>query len=100
MQNNSSPGAAGSNKHKALITYCEGCWITSLDPGGMTADGGVINQSIEANVTDVHDLYSTYGEFMATGDDPTMNQNSSLLYGEVRRGADRNRRVNRAVNPT
>jgi hypothetical protein len=76
-------GNAGSLKHKALITYCEGCWITSLDNGAMSADGGgVIQQSIEANVTDVHDLYSTYGEFMATGNDPTLGQNSSLLYSE------------------
>ena len=75
-------GQAGSQKHKALITYCEGCWITSLDNGSMAADGGVISQSIEANVTDVHDLYSTYGEFMATGNDPTLGQNSSLLYNE------------------
>ena len=75
-------GAAGSQKHKALITYCEGCWITSMDHGEMSADGGIIQQSIEAQITDVHDLYSTYGEFMATGNDPTLGQNSSLLYNE------------------
>lgn len=95
---NRAPGQAGSNKHKALITYCEGCWITSLDPGGMTSDGGVINQSVEANVTDVHDLYSTYGEFMATGNDPTLGQNSSLLYGTAT--SNRTRSVNTAVDPT
>ncbi len=95
---NAAPGKDGSQKHKALITYCEGCWITSLDPGGMTADGGVINQSIEANVTDVHDLYSTYGEFMATGNDPTLGQNSSLLYGTG--NANRARAVNTAVDAT
>ena len=78
------PGAGneGSQKHKALITYCEGCWITSMDHGEMSADGGIIQQSIEAQITDVHDLYSTYGEFMATGNDPTLGQNSSLLYNE------------------
>jgi hypothetical protein len=77
-----APGKAGSNKHKALITYCEGCWITSMDHGEMSADGGIIQQNIEAQITDVHDLYSTYGEFMATGNDPTLGQNSSLLYNE------------------
>jgi len=77
-----APGAEGSQKHKALITYCEGCWITSMDHGEMSADGGIIQQSIEAQITDVHDLYSTYGEFMATGNDPTLGQNSSLLYNE------------------
>ena len=76
------PGDAGSQKHKALITYCEGCWITSMEHGEMSADGGIIQQSIEAQITDVHDLYSTYGEFMATGNDPTLGQNSSLLYNE------------------
>ena len=75
-----SAGDAGSQKHKALITYCEGCWITSMEHGEMSADGGIIQQSIEAQITDVHDLYSTYGEFMATGNDPTLGQNSSLLY--------------------
>lgn len=77
-----APGQTGSQKHKALITYCEGCWITSMDHGEMSADGGIIQQSIEAQITDVHDLYSTYGEFMATGNDPTLGQNSSLLYNE------------------
>ena len=77
---NGEPGTAGSKKHKALITYCEGCWITSMDHGEMSADGGIIQQSIEAQITDVHDLYSTYGEFMATGNNPTLGQNSSLLY--------------------
>ena len=75
-------GTVGSQIHKALITYCEGCWITSMDHGEMSADGGIIQQNIEAQITDVHDLYSTYGEFMATGNDPTLGQNSSLLYNE------------------
>lgn len=75
-------GKANTTKHKALITYCEGCWITSMDHGEMSADGGIIQQSIEAQITDVHDLYSTYGEFMATGNDPTLGENSSLLYNE------------------
>tara|TARA_Y100001970_G_C14225233_1_gene855242 strand:- start:1221 stop:2126 length:906 start_codon:yes stop_codon:yes gene_type:complete len=72
----------GANKHRALITYCEGCWVTSMDFGEMSADGGIIQQSIEATATDVHDLYSTYGEFMATGNNPDAGQNSSLLYTE------------------
>ena len=79
---NGAAGTAGSQKHKALITYCEGCWITSMDHGEMSADGGIIQQSIEAQITDVHDLYSTYGEFMSTGNDPTLGENSSLLYNE------------------
>ena len=53
-----------------------------MDHGEMSADGGIIQQSIEAQITDVHDLYSTYGEFMSTGNDPTLGENSSLLYNE------------------
>ncbi len=82
----------GNNKHRALITYCEGCWITSMDFGEMSADGGIIQQSIEATATDVHDLYSTYGEFMSTGNNPDAGQNGSLLYTPY--GTDGARTVN------
>lgn len=68
------------NKHKALITYYEACWITSIGMGSFAAEGGIITQSIGASVTDVHDLYSTYGEFMATGNDPTIGQGASIIY--------------------
>ena len=94
------PGKPGSQKHKALITYCEGCWITSMDHGEMSADGGIIQQSVEAQITDVHDLYSTYGEFMATGNDPTLGQNSSLLYNERAATADRSAGENAAAGGT
>lgn len=73
-------------KHKALITYYEGCWITDMPFGDFSADGGIISQNIQAKVTDVHDLYSTYGEFMATGNDPTIGQGASILYSNY--GAD------------
>lgn len=69
--------------HKALITYFEACWITSMSNGTFGADGGLLSQSISGQVTDVHDLYSTYGEFMATGNDPTIGQGSSLIYSGV-----------------
>jgi hypothetical protein len=70
--------------HKALITYFEGCWMTDVGFGAISADGGVITQSVSATATDVHDLYSTYGEFMSTGNDPGLGQNSSLLYNTAR----------------
>jgi hypothetical protein len=66
--------------HRALITYYEGCWITEASFGGVTTDGGVISTSCNFDITDVHDLYSTYGEFLATGNDPTINQGASILY--------------------
>ena len=69
-----------SQKLKAILSYYEGCWINSM--GGVTAsaDSGMITQSIGADFTDLHDLYSTYGEFLPTGNDPTLGQNGSLLY--------------------
>ena len=71
--------------HKALITYFEGCWITDMGFGTVSTDGGIISQNISASVTDVHDLYSTYGEFMATGNDPTIEQGASIIYDSVTR---------------
>lgn len=76
--------AVSQQKHKALITYFEGCWMTDIGFGDISADGGVITQSVSATATDVHDLYSTYGEFMSTGNDPGLGQNSSLLYNASR----------------
>ena len=67
-------------KHKAIITYFEGCWMTSVGFGDLDAAGGIIASDVSAQVTDVHDLYSTYGEFMSTGNDPTIGQGSSIIY--------------------
>jgi hypothetical protein len=85
-------------KHKALITYFEGCWMTDIGFGDISADGGVITQSVSATATDVHDLYSTYGEFMSTGNDPGLGQNSSLLYSTAR--SDTARAVANPAGPT
>lgn len=85
-------------KHKALITYFEGCWMTDIGFGDISADGGVITQSVSATATDVHDLYSTYGEFMSTGNDPGLGQNSSLLYSTAR--SDTARTVANPAGPT
>lgn len=84
---------ASTAKHKALITYYEACWINSMGLGTFGTDGGLITQSVTASVTDVHDLYSTYGEFMATGNDPTLGQGASLIYEGIGNfnGVDANR---------
>jgi hypothetical protein len=74
-------GTAGTGqKHKAIITYFEGCWITDIGFGDVAADSSIISQSMTVSVTDVHDLFSTYGEFMSTGNDPTIGQGASILY--------------------
>lgn len=90
--------ATSKQKHKALITYFEGCWMTDIGFGDISADGGVITQSVSATATDVHDLYSTYGEFMSTGNDPGLGQNSSLLYSTAR--SDTARTVANPAGPT
>ena len=89
--------ALSQQKHKALITYFEGCWMTDIGFGDISADGGVITQSVSATATDVHDLYSTYGEFMSTGNDPGLGQNSSLLYNAGR--VDQARSVANPASP-
>jgi hypothetical protein len=93
-----------SQKHKAIITYFEACWLTEVAFGAMTTDGGIIGQSCSASVTDVHDLYSTYGEFMATGNDPTLGQGASIIYSglggnSLTVGADRNFGGEQPANP-
>ena len=40
----------------------------------MTADGGMVTESGDAQVTDVHDYSSTYGEFLGSGNDPSRGQ--------------------------
>ena len=40
-------------------------------------------QSISAAAQDVHDLFSTYGEFMPSGNDPTIGQVATLRHNNV-----------------
>jgi hypothetical protein len=53
--------------HKALITFYEGCWLHNIDVPARSADGGILSESASIGITDVHDLFTTYGEFLATG---------------------------------
>lgn len=74
----------GNNqKHKAIITYFEACWMISVTGSNFTADAAVTAESISAAVTDIHDLFSTYGEFMPTGNDPTLGQVGSIRYNGI-----------------
>lgn len=65
--------------HKAIITYFEACWFTSLGHS-IGKDTVMIEESVGADVSDVHDLFSTYGEFMNTGNDPSIGQQGSIRY--------------------
>ena len=57
--------------------------MTAVTGANVTADASLMNESITAAVTDIHDLYSTYGEFMPTGNDPTLGQLGSVRYSNL-----------------
>jgi hypothetical protein len=65
--------------HSAIITIYEACWFTSWN-ASFSKDSGMIMESGDINVSDVHDFASVYGEFMATGNDPTIGQLGSIRY--------------------
>lgn len=71
------PSAPG---HSALITYYEACWFTDWS-ASFAADSGMIQESGSVMITDVHDARSDYGEFINTGNDPTLGQKGSIAYG-------------------
>ena len=69
-----------SGGHTALITLYEACWWTSWERS-YTKDSGTIMESGNVTITDTHDFSSIYGEFLATGNDPTIGQLGSVRYG-------------------
>lgn len=66
--------------HTALITLYETCWWQDWSRS-YAADSGLIMESGTAMATDVHDFSSIYGEFLATGNDPTLGQLGSVRFG-------------------
>jgi hypothetical protein len=73
--NNGNP-ADGNRSHTALVTIYEACWFQDWSTT-FAKDAGMIMETGTAMVTDVHDLESDYGEFLATGNDPTIGQRGS-----------------------
>jgi hypothetical protein len=65
--------------HSALITMYEACWFNSWS-ATFSQDAGMIMESGDVTISDVHDYASLYGEFLSTGNDPTLNQASSIRY--------------------
>ena len=65
--------------HTALITIYEACWFTSWSTT-FSKDSGMIMESGDVSVSDVHDFASVYGEFLASGNDPTIGQLGSIRY--------------------
>lgn len=78
-----SPGTSPS--HSALITIYEACWLSSWSTT-YSRDSATVVESGQANVSDVHDFASVYGEFLATGNDPTVGQLGSIRFGERGQG--------------
>jgi hypothetical protein len=69
--------------HKAIITYFEACWMTAISGANPTADSSLMAQSISAAAQDVHDLFSTYGEFLPSGNDPTIGQVATIRHSSI-----------------
>ncbi len=75
---NGNPGDLRS--HTSIVTLFEACWFTSWSLTNISKDAGMLMESGGVQVTDVHDLSSEYGEFLATGNDPTLGQLGSIRF--------------------
>ena len=73
------PGA--SRGHSAIITMYEACWFNSWSTT-FAKDQGYIMETGDITITDVHDFASVYGEFLSTGNDPTIGQLGSIRFAE------------------
>lgn len=65
---------------RALITFFEGCWMTSYGTE-FSADTAMVQENVDIIVTDVTDGFSTYNEFIPSGLNPTSGQYGSKIYG-------------------
>lgn len=72
-----APG--GARGHSAIITIYEACWFTSWS-ATFAKDSGLIMETGDVTVSDVHDFATMYGEFLATGNDPTIGQLGSIRF--------------------
>lgn len=68
-----------SEGHTALVTMYEACWFQDWSTT-FAKDAGMIMETGTAMATDVHDLSTQYGEFLATGNDPTIGQQGSIRH--------------------
>ena len=72
---------ASSGTHNILVTYYEACWWQGWSNSGFSRDSALVTESGDIMITDVHDGSTVYGEFLASGNDPSLGQTSSLIYG-------------------
>jgi len=75
-------GNSNSRGHSAIITMYEACWFTAWS-ASFAKDAGMIMETGSVIVSDVHDFSSYYGEFLATGNDPTLGQLGSIRFGST-----------------
>ncbi len=73
-------GDSNNRGHSAIITMYEACWFTAWS-ASFAKDAGMIMETGSVIVSDVHDFSSYYGEFLATGNDPSIGQLGSIRYG-------------------
>lgn len=71
-----SPTGSG---HSAIITMYECCWFTSTS-FTFSKDSSLVEEDGTAQCTDIHDYRSTYGAYLASGNDPTIGEMGSIRY--------------------
>ena len=74
---------ATEGTHNILVTFYEACWWTSGGNSGFMKESALVSESGEATATDIHDASSTYGEFIATGNDGSIGQLGSVAFGNT-----------------
>jgi len=72
--------AVGS--HNILVTFYEACWWQGWNSSGFMRDSALVTESGDVMITDVHDGTNILmGEFIPTGNDPSIGQLGSRIYG-------------------
>jgi len=74
------PEGAAFPGHSAIITMYEACWFNSWSTT-FAKDSGMIMETGDVTITDTHDFASVYGEFLASGNDPSIGQLGSIRFG-------------------
>ena len=72
--------------------------MTSITGAAVAADSSMMTESIGCAVSDIHDLFSTYGEFLPTGNDPSIGQVGSIRYNGTAEQAGRGARLQSGID--
>ena len=74
---------ATEGTHNILVTFFEACWWQGWSTSGFTRDAALVTESGDIMITDVHDASTTYGEFISSGNDPSLGQLGSVAFGNT-----------------